>query len=153
QWVVWRWEWREDKPGKGKWTKNLYTPATGRQAKVDTPETWGDFASALVAYQDGSCAGIGFVLTEDDPYCGADFDKCRDPDTEEIDLWAEKEWIGLGGYGEVSPTGTGIKAIVCARKPGAKCKASFETGEVEIYASGRFFALTGQALPGSTTDV
>ena len=60
-------------------------------------------------------AGVGFVLTEDDDYTGIDLDKCRDPVTEKLDLWAE-DIVALGEtYWETSPSGTGLRAIVRGR--------------------------------------
>jgi hypothetical protein len=148
QWVVWRWEWRGDKAGKGQWTKvpcvaGQATEGGIRQAKTNEPRTWSEFAQALAAYGQGGWDGIGYVFSRDDPYCGVDLDACRDPDTGAMDPWAGELLALLDGYAEVSPTGTGVKVIVRATKPGKRCKTAYAGGEVEMYDRGRYFTLTG----------
>jgi hypothetical protein len=43
--------------------------------------------------------------------------------------------------------------IVRGRAPGARHKTAHAGGEVEVYDRGRYFALTGAALPGSPADI
>jgi hypothetical protein len=158
QWVVWRYDWREDKAGKGKWSKVLDVArqaAAGRdrKAKSDDGRTWDDFDRALDAYQRGGWAGIGYVFSPDDPYAGIDLDDCRDPDTGDLDPWAVDLLALLGGYAEVSPSGTGVKVIVKAQLPAGRRKTAYGTGEVEMYDRGRYFALTGEALADSPAEI
>ena len=48
-------------------------------------------------------------------------------------------------YAEISPSGTGIKLWVRAKKPeGYRCK----NGNLEVYDSNRFFTVTGEVLAG-----
>ena len=65
QWVAWRLEVRDGKP-----TKIPVNPKTGGNARVDDPETWGEFALAehyWQAHKDNGIAGVGFVFSEADP--------------------------------------------------------------------------------------
>ena len=80
QFVLWRWEWRED---SGKWTKPPYQPL-GAHARSNDPTTWTSFDDAMSAIQTGDFDGIGFVLTATDPYVAFDFDHCRDAETGDI---------------------------------------------------------------------
>jgi hypothetical protein len=154
QWVHWRGRWRAGKGGDGgKWSK--VPRHCGRAASSTDPGTWMTFAAALDSLDQGRqpLDGIGFVFSPDDPYCGVDLDDCRDPDTGEIDAWAAAIVATLDSYTEVSPTGTGLKVWVRGQKPPGDCKRKYETGEVEIYDRGRYFAATGRRLGGTPHTV
>lgn len=85
QWVCWCSEERN-----GNRTKVPYSPTTGTRARSDAPETWGTFAEAREAARHRDYDGVGFVFTEDDPFCGVDLDNCLNPDTGEVEPWAMK---------------------------------------------------------------
>lgn len=142
QWVGWRYCRRESR-----WAKVPLAPPTGQQASVTDPATWGTFAAVLAWYQDrtSDLDGIGFVFTAEDPYCGVDLDDAYDGDA--VKVWAQNAVVDLESYTEVSPSRTGLKIFVRARKPGPRCRAVFNGGAVEIYDRARFFAVTGRVLP------
>ena len=76
QWVTWRYITRD-----GKKTKAPVSPHDGSLADSTSPKTWGTFDDAVEACQgDSSLAGVGFVFTADDPYCGVDLDNSIDAD-------------------------------------------------------------------------
>jgi primase-polymerase (primpol)-like protein len=134
--VVWRYA-----RGQGKDKKVPYNPHTGKHANTTDPATWGTFYEALEAYEAGGYAGIGLVFSEDDPYAGADFDHCRNPETGEIAGWV-LEWVeALDGYCEVSPSGTGVHVIVRGTAPNRHNRKA----GVEAYSKERFFTFTGTA--------
>jgi putative DNA primase/helicase len=148
QWVCWKCERR-----KGKWTKIPYNPHNGEKAKAGEPTTWGSFETALALYRAGGFDGIGYEFDAGDPYAGVDLDNCRNPDTDIIEPWAVELLDMLAGYAEVSPSGTGVKVWVRGGKPGTRCKIAHASGEVEMYDQGRYFAVTGHALPGSAQQI
>jgi len=128
----------------GKKTKVPYSPHGGK-AKTNDSATWGTFEQAQ-AYleQNQHLAGIGFVFSDDDPFCGVDFDNCRKPQTGEIDEWALK-WIEkFNSYTEVSPSYKGAHVIIEGKKKGDKCRKD----NIEIYDTERFFTITGNVLDG-----
>lgn len=141
QWVVWRAETRNGEP-----TKVPYQPRRPeRRAKTNDPATWGDLATAHSVFWAGDFSGIGFVFSPDDPYCGVDFDGCLDGI--EVAEWA-RLWIDDldGAYGEVSPSGKGIKLFCKAKLPGPGGKRSIGAGKhagIEVYDRSRFFVVTG----------
>jgi putative DNA primase/helicase len=141
QWVLWRYEKRG-----GKRTKVPYDPDTLKRADTTAPETWGTYrkATRVLRAQGEHFDGIGFVLSDTDPYAGIDFDGVLDPDTGAIDArvltWLER----LGGYIEVSPSGRGLHAFVQGAAPNRNNR---EAG-VEAYSRARFFTITGDALAG-----
>jgi primase-polymerase (primpol)-like protein len=137
QWVGWNWAQR-----KGRWTKPPVEIATGGRAAVNAPATWCSFAQAAGAYLKGDIAGVGFVLTDDDPYTAIDLDKCRDPQTGTIAPWARDIITRLASYTEVSPSGTGIRIIVRGALPPGRRKD--DARGIEMYDSDRYVTLTGR---------
>ena len=139
QWVLWRYERKNDT-----WTKVPYQPNLN-PAATSRPRTWSTFADAKAAYlaRPDYFNGIGYVFSKDDPYCGADFDHCIDDDGQ-ITSWAAAHLAALrtaGAYIEISVSGSGIHAIT---------RATFGKGRKttrgEIYDRGRFFTISGRAL-------
>ncbi len=140
QWVCWRMEERA-----GKLTKVPYTPGTLRRASATELMTWGTFREALEAYRrsEPPYDGIGFVFCSADPFAGIDLDDCRNPETGEIESWAQKIIDRVQeGYIEVSPSGTGIHIIVVGKVRGGGVKR----GSVEMYGQDRFFTISGEVI-------
>jgi len=150
QWVAWKRERRD-----GKWTKVPIRPSDGRtRASVDDPRTWGSFEQACNAPRD-RVQGIGFVFTEDDPYCGLDFDGCISDDGE-LHPAAAEILAELNAYQERSPSQRGMHAIVEAiLGSGRKTSKTPWGGDFEVYDRGRFFTVTGQGQgrPSSVQSV
>ena len=134
-WVCWRLEERA-----GEQTKVPYDPTTGRRASSTDSRTWRSFEEAVAALEAGAYNGLGFMFSSGDPFTGIDLDKCRDPETGELEPWAAALVAKSGGYAEVSPSGTGVHIIVRGKAPNKK------RGRVECYSERRFFTMTGRAL-------
>jgi primase-polymerase (primpol)-like protein len=144
QWLCWRIEERDGEP-----TKVPYGPRTGQRADSTAPETWGSYDEAVTAYEEHSYDGIGFVFTPDDDLCGVDLDKCVDPETGEIEEWAQEVIEELDSYTEISPSGTGVHVLVRATLPeGRNRKGRFET-----YDRDRYFTVTGKHLAGTPETI
>lgn len=146
RWMLWSWRWCDKSK---RWTKTPKRRSGGNGSSTDA-DSWCTFDEAVESYQnDGRFDGIGFALG--DPFVGVDLDECivggRILDEHE-------EIIGtLGGYWEVSPTGTGVKSIAKGVKPKGRSKTPKDHfPEVEMYGSGRFFTITGHTLPQSEED-
>jgi putative DNA primase/helicase len=135
QWVNWRFEERGDG-----FTKVPYTPGTDRRASSTDLLTWGTLDEALASMHEGHHDGIGFMFSSADPYCGVDLDGCRNPETGELEARAKEIVDDLNGYAEVSPSGRGVHVIVRGKVPNRRRR------EIEVYASDRFFTMTGQRL-------
>jgi hypothetical protein len=138
QWVAWRAERR----GNGKINKIPVNVKTGGNASTSDPTTWSTYEEVFSYYQnaDGNgIAGIGFVFTRHDPYCGIDLDDCRDPGTNQLSEQATAILDELDTYCEISPSDRGVKAFARGNLPNGAV-----TGEgIEIYHRGRFFCVTG----------
>ncbi len=155
QWVVWKLERRH-----GRLTKVPYSAATGRNAACNKPETWASFGEAVAAYEagNGRYDGVGFVLSQDDPFVGIDLDHCAvdgtiQPWTDEQrkawgdDLPEPAEIVGsLGTYAEVSPSGNGLRIIGQGSLKGLRGR---KKGDVETYDYGRYLTITGARLSDS----
>ena len=137
-WVCWRWT-----RVKGRWTKPPISARTLQKTDVTDPVSLSTFDEALARVTAGEADGIGVALAPAS-LLGVDLDDCRDPGTGEITAEALATVAGLDSYSEVSPSGTGVKVLVRAAKPGPRCRV----GNVELYDAGRYFTLTGRALPG-----
>ena len=129
----------------GRFTKRPVDPHTGRLA------TWGSFDEAVSRVGEivpsGAVAGIGIMFTDTGPDAifGVDLDHV------EAEIAACLSGRGgivaeflsaLGSYAEISPSGKGVH-ILCrgTLPPGGRRR-----GNVEMYGSGRFFTVTGNAI-------
>ena len=135
QWIVWKLEERDGEP-----TKVPYIAGGVGRAKSTDMLTWRSFEEAVQALESGRYDGVGFVFCSGDPFAGIDLDKCRDPETGELEEWAAEIVEAFDGYAEVSPSGTGVHIIVRGKAPNKK------RGCVEAYSSERYFTMTGRVL-------
>ena len=140
QWLVWRSEERD-----GKQTKIPYSPATGQRASSTTPETWAGYQEAVSAAREHGYGGVGFVFTPEDGLCGVDLDGCLNPETGEIEPWAQEVVEELDSYTEVSPSGTGVHILIRGELPAGRNRK----GRFEAYDRGRYFTVTGKHLSGT----
>lgn len=132
QWVVWRYEDRDaSKP-----TKVPYSPANNRMASVTDPSTWGSYDDAVAALSTNWYAGIGFVLTDADPYTFIDLDDTHG-DQSALDRQI-KVFNEFDSYAELSPSGAGLHIIVKGKVPSGR-RRSF----IEVYSSQRYMTMTG----------
>lgn len=149
QWVAWKYVVRD-----GKSTKVPVNPRTGESAASTGVETWGSYDDAIAACErDSRLAGVGFVFTRTDPFCGIDLDRAINQQTGDLKPWAAELVQQLDSYTEVSPSGTGVKVFLRGKKPGSRCKRSHHDGVVEVYDQGRFFTITGTRFENTDSVV
>ena len=156
QWVCWK-----QVAKKGDRPTKIPVRPDGSSASSTDARQWSAFGEAAAVADRYS--GIGFVFSGEDPYCGIDFDACRDPGTGAIDEWA-KDWIKkLDSYSEISPSKTGVKVWIKGKLPfesGKKVllpqhKTGDKTPAIEAYDHARYFAVTGwryDSLPHEPED-
>ncbi len=148
QWVLWKLEERE----KGKKPTKVPYATSGSHAKSTDSATWGTLEEALAAHSGGKFTGVGFVFNGEG-VVGVDLDHCRDADSGAIAPWARSILDSLHSYSELSPSGTGIHALVRGvlsgggRKRLVKTKGAHPEAGVEIYDRSRYFTVTGRRLP------
>lgn len=143
QWICWR---LEPDPKGERPRKVPYDPRTGRKASSTNPETWATLPEAMRAQTKYLFTGVGFVFTEAGGIVGVDIDHCRNEDgtfTEAAQAILDK----YPSYTEISPSGAGLHIFYRGVMPGKGNKNS-ATG-VEMYASARYFTMTGNRLEGT----
>ena len=103
---------------------------------------WLDYETAVQE----SPGSLGFVFTKDDPYVGIDLDDCieRHGAGFSIKPWAADILKEAKSYAEFSPSGNGIH-IICR---GPQIETGVNRNGIEVYSQGRYFTMTGKALPG-----
>lgn len=138
-WCVWR---RELRPGTtDKYQKTPYEPYAGKKAKPNNRNTWRTFYWARLSKEDYD--GMGFLLTEHDPFTVVDLDNVINLDTGEIADWASKIVEAFDSYTEFSPSGTGLHIII----RGETTKNHNQHG-VEVYSKNHYMTWTGNPYPG-----
>ena len=147
QWICWKSEHNDKNPDKPR--KTPKSPHTGFNVGVTNKSGYAGIDDAIEAVKEHDLTGIGFVFTAEDDFVGIDLDHCRDPDSGEIEDWAQKIIDTLDSYTEVSPSGTGVHIIIKGKLP----STGRRKGKVEMYEEGRYFTFTGQHIKGTPTDV
>lgn len=144
QWVVWRFEDQES----GKPTKVPYSALNHRLASSTDASTWCTFDQAVhAATTTQMYSGIGFVLTEQDPFAFIDLDdpyelapngdyKHKDP--QEIQQRQINIYKEFDSYSELSPSGKGLHIIVNGAIPSGRRRSS-----IEVYSTERYMTMTG----------
>lgn len=138
QWVLWRYE----NDGSAKPTKVPYSAASGtfgQHAAVDNPHTWASFDETLSALEqpNNSFSGMGFVLTEHDPFVFVDLDDSKGD--AEKHARQVKVWETFKTYSEYSPSGNGLHLIGYGAVPQGRKRSA-----IEIYSRLRFMTMTGR---------
>mgnify|MGYP003133985499 CR=1 FL=1 len=145
QWVCWTYH-SDHVKGRDRRRKVPINPRTGRFAKVTNPDTWTSMDEAVesVSNLNEHISGVGFVFTDDDPFVGVDLDDCRSLFTGQLHPWALEVVGRLATYTEVSPSGTGVKAIMTTDAVMPSRRRS--NPGLEVYRSSRFFTITGDIV-------
>jgi hypothetical protein len=147
RWVVWGTDERNP--------KRPYTPSDGSlsPASTDAPSTWRTYADAEATANRLNC-GIGLVLSpadDDFDIVAFDLDKCRNPETGRLTMWAGELVEKAGSYTEITPSGTGLRIIGINSDIELHCDLPREgDGHLEVYSkTNRFITVTGKHLNGA----
>lgn len=145
QWILWRYEEQD----RGKPTKIPYAPLTGALASVTDQQTWTtyDNAVAILNRHPDWYSGLGFVLSDADPFTFVDLDdpyelaqngqyKHQNPDEvmrRQLDFYNMSK-----SYAERSPSGKGLHIIVRGKVPSGRRRSG-----IEVYSNQRYMTMTG----------
>ncbi len=146
QWVVYRSVIRGEEIAKPPY--RLDDPT--REAKWSEPDGWGTFEQAVWVYEANQSvlSGIGFMLTEADPYVVIDVDKIEKVPADMLGYRREfeKQVLALATYTEYSPSNRGMHAWIRGHMHvgGRHLKG---VGS-EVYAYQRFITCTGRPVSG-----
>lgn len=124
----------------------------GSKVDAHAPGAWTDAAHALACapqWDRGYGAGVGFVLTDADPFFFVDVDGAYD---RSAGAWSPiaNDFVRrfAGAAVEVSMSGVGLHIIGCCQKPFDHAKKNTPQ-RLEFYTSKRFIALTGTNAQGN----
>lgn len=142
RWVLWSSKLRDNKPTKVPFSTN------GQMASVVDIKSWTTFEQAYNSYDEDplTYSGVGCVICT--PFVGIDLDKCRDPKTGIVELWAKEALAELNSYAELSPSGKGFHIWVKGY-----LKNSVRRGNIEVYVKERYFTVTGLHVAGTPTVI
>lgn len=143
QWVCWRYVDRGEGKKPDKQPVNPHSSHKLANAGVHWPNTWTNFEHAYMtylAYRRRGLRGVGFVLTETDPFVAIDIDNCTSPGV--ISPEAQAIVDGVHSYTEISPSGHGLRILVTS--PGFAGNMRRQT--LEIYSHSRFVTMTGHHM-------
>ena len=90
--------------------------------------------------QGGVVAGVGFVLTKQTGIVGIDLDHCVEDGI--VNTWAAGIIESVGGFAELSPSGTGVHIYIKGQLPFNNRRS----GEIEIYSHSSYLTVTGHWL-------
>jgi hypothetical protein len=135
QWVLWRLE-----ELGGKKTKIPFNAATRKRASSTNPDTWTNLET-IRSRGTSDFSGIGFVVSESDPYVGVDLDHCI-AENGKVESWAQGIIDTLNSYTEITPSGNGLRVWVKGKLP----KGRRRRGNLEIYDDGRYFTFSTNRL-------
>jgi hypothetical protein len=122
--------------------------ADGLRASPTYPADWSDYATAAaIAAAHPNEFGVGFVLTDNDPYTVIDLDTYN-AKTEAIKARHNKIFEAFNTYTELSPSGVGVH-IWCKGKIDAR-KVSGEA--LEVFSTGKYYTVTGNAINTSPIE-
>jgi hypothetical protein len=144
-WVLWKWQWRRtswDKPPLQR---------DGRYAATNDKYTWCSFDEAYLTYEAEEYDGIGVVLP--DGQVGIDIDDCFVDG--ELTQEAKLIMSMFPTYAEISPSGTGIKAIAFGHVDPSLKAVDHKRG-IEMYEGGqspRYFTITGNVLDDAHREI
>lgn len=144
QWIVWI-----SRPGRqpGKVDKLPVHHATGAVHDAHDPAIWTDADTAIAAAARLG-GGVGFVLTEADPFWFLDVDNCLQPDGRTWSPPAVELCQRFAGAAvEISQSGRGLHIISKGTAPEPRRKKAPDNS-FDLYTDGRFIALTGTNAQG-----
>lgn len=154
RWLCWRLIPAPTKQDPNHKNKPPMTPKNGRivNADVTNPENWLTYEEAQSWYKRGECSGIGFVLTNADPkICCVDVDHCINPDGSLNDEAKAVIALCSNSWTEISQSGNGIHVwFIDEAFPGDRGR---KKGNVEVYAFGRYIAMTGNHIQSTAPDL
>lgn len=136
-------------------SKNPISPKTMSNANVTDPSSWSEFDEAVASIGkpcqyyngketvSGTIAGIGFVVTDEDPFVVVDLDHVLNG-RKQLTPEAQDIFDIMDSYTEISPSGTGLHIFAYGSKPGKECKVKIsDKVGFEMYEGKRYFTMTG----------
>jgi putative DNA primase/helicase len=142
RWINWK---LIQRPGKAKPDKVPFQPQNGQMSDCGDPSKWATWREAVEGVRRWNMTGISFALGGG--WVGVDVDHSVENGV--LSPLAQSVVQQLGGYAEISPSGTGVHVIVRGEMPGEHGR---KTKFVEMYGNKRFLTYTGWWIGDRTPD-
>ena len=131
--------WKLETDEKGKQRKIPYSALYNGRASTANSRAWTSYENALQGLKSGKYGGLGFVLDKDITFI--DLDHCRSDNGVLTPLAKNIIDNFKDTFIEVSQSGNGLHIFVLGT-----VKKAVKTKEIELYSTGRYAALTGNAV-------
>ena len=137
---------------QGKKPKKIPVVATNasRKASSTKSDTWSTFDEAIRGLANGAYTAVGYVLAGDEVGVDLDGERWVVGDGK-LSQEAQEIVSRCGSYAERSISGKGLHILLGGKLPGSG-HANNSAG-VEVYATERFFIMTGRHLAGTPTTI
>lgn len=133
--------------------KEPYSREEYRVSPTD-PKNHLDYKEAESICKSKGHTGLGFVLTDTNPFCCVDIDHCIDPESRELKPEAQKIVDALDTYVEYSPSGLGLHIWLKTSQPKLpRTRYELFGCPIEVYSTGRYITITGKHYPGTPTEI
>lgn len=147
QWICWR---RGESKDDGRFEKEPIDPRTGRMRGATDQQMWVSFDEAVAAVERHGLGGISFVPLAGGEITFVDFDKCLNEKGEITKPWV-REWVEKANtYTEVSPSGTGLRAVAFGALPRSINNPDMD---VEMYSADQQLTITGDRFWSAPSEV
>lgn len=145
-WVIVRTRQNEE---KGRPDKFLISPATGKFAEIDNPETWTDFDTACKYAHENGGVSLAYALDGKDHICCIDLDHCFNGNRQLSDT-AKEAWQACGDtYREISVSRNGLH--IFGKTDGMDVRSFSKDGKLEFYQKSHFITVTGDRAGNSSS--
>jgi primase-polymerase (primpol)-like protein len=152
RWIVWGWEWEEDRFKFKKPPIDPRKPRGKRRINHLDPSHWMSLDQARkLAHRGGDGCGILPDPEGRDRLVPVDFDDCLDDAGRIIRPDTRRRVEALNSYTEITPSRQGLRVWVRGTVPGDRRRKD-EAG-VEIYPANQYATVTGWHLPGTPTEI
>ena len=131
--------WKLETDEKGKQRKIPYSDLYNGKVSTTNSRAWTTYENALQGLKSGKYGGLGFVLDKDITFI--DLDHCRSDNGVLTPLAKNIIDNFKDTFIEVSQSGNGLHIFVLGT-----VKKAVKTKEIELYSTGRYAALTGNAV-------
>jgi hypothetical protein len=140
-----QWVCRDGKVPIAPWAPKDEKPTATSGVDAQNERNWTGFETAEKWASMLPTHGLMFVLKPTGGLAAVDLDGCRDPDTGELEPWAQDIIERADAFAEVSPSGTGVHIYVKGSVPQELTNGA---EGVELYDN-RQMTVTGQRVAGT----
>lgn len=148
-------------------TEPIQASDCGEYASPGDPTTWASYDEALIYHERSNTRtdGVAYMLSSSGPIVGIVLERCRDPETGEIDTWAQEIVDHVNTYTEITEAGTDLQLFAATTSPAtieldqrAALKSSDEIDynkqdRITIHEEDTYLIYTGRQISDTPDEV